>query len=539
MGKTLVADRPGRTAAPAAPGRVGRATSPWENRRTLGILAALMLAAGAVRLYRLTALGLWEDEGWSALVAPLSLPNLFRWCGGDTSPPLYYLLLHLCTVFGSSDVVLRMPSVVFGVLTLPVIYLCGRAAHSARAGLIAAALLAVNTFHVRYSQEARFYAFYLFLALWAVYFTLELARRPSWGRWIGWVIAATCLLYVHSTAAVYVLALSALLVALRRDLRHPLWRGWLAAHGVLVALFLPWSAVQAQQMARVVHDFWPPTPTPDTLAVTAVQMFSVPFIGHEGGPVDLPLVAIALALPYGICAAMMLVRLRHTPRGSAVAGLLLFALTAWGLVFAFSVAVRSVYILRILIPSMGALILVIAIALADAERVGQVRGARVLLGLMLLSGCLSLGLYFRHYQKQDIRGAAQYLLRHAQQEEAFACVENRFRPALEHYLKGGPLQPCPLSLGQFTLPGRAELEATRQQLAADLGSFSSFWLVEIDDAHSRALNHATEAWLNTLLQPAGAESFYAVRVVHYRPRAGRLKGSASSPPPSPAARAER
>lgn len=519
MGNRLAADPPDSTAAPTAAAQPSAANTGLPERRALAILALLMLFATALRLYRLTALGLWGDEGWSAQVAQMSLPRLLRWCGGDTSPPLYYIVLHAFSVFGRGDAVLRMPSVIFGVLSIPAIYLCGRAAYSSRAGLIAAALLTVNTFHVRYSQEARFYSLYLFVTLWAVYFTLELARRPSWGRWLGWVTAGTALLYIHSTAAVYVMALTPLLGALRRQFGVPCWGAWIAAHLGIAALFLPWSTVQAQQMARVVHDFWPPTPTLATLGITAVQMFSIPFIGHEAGQVDLPVAAALLALPYGVGLAGIPALRRRDPRASAATGLLCFALTGWALIFVFSVAVRSIYIVRVLIPTMGGLILVVAIALAHAERFGRVVVARAVLALMLLSGGLSLGLYFRHFRKEDIRGAARFVRQHAGENEAFACVEHGFRPAIEHYLKGGPLLPSPFHLSQFTQPGNTETDATRADLAADLRTFSSFWLVEAAHPDSRVVNQLTEQWLKSVMEPVEARSFYCVRVVHYKPRA--------------------
>ncbi len=60
-------------------------------------------------------------------------------------------------MFGTGEVGLRSLSAILGVGLVPLLYLCGRELVSARAGVIAAALAAVNPFMIDYSREAREY----------------------------------------------------------------------------------------------------------------------------------------------------------------------------------------------------------------------------------------------------------------------------------------------------------------------------------------------------------------------------------------------
>ena len=71
---------------------------------------------------------------------------------------VYFLLLHFWLMLGSSLGFLRGLSVLFSVATIPVIYALGARLFGRNAGLIAAWLLAINAFHIRYAQEIRGYA---------------------------------------------------------------------------------------------------------------------------------------------------------------------------------------------------------------------------------------------------------------------------------------------------------------------------------------------------------------------------------------------
>ena len=78
----------------------------------------------------------------------------------ESTPPLYYALAWLwAKLFGHGEAGLRSLSAVVGTLTVPVAWRAGGELFgAARAGLVAAALVAVNPYFVWYSQEARSYS---------------------------------------------------------------------------------------------------------------------------------------------------------------------------------------------------------------------------------------------------------------------------------------------------------------------------------------------------------------------------------------------
>jgi len=101
---------------------------------------------------------LWLDEATTALVARMPIYDFFtRFMPADFHPPLYYLAISLwSTVFGYSEVALRIPSVIFGLLTIYVVYLIAKQARL-KWPILPALFLATSGLHVYYSQEARMY----------------------------------------------------------------------------------------------------------------------------------------------------------------------------------------------------------------------------------------------------------------------------------------------------------------------------------------------------------------------------------------------
>src|SRR5207237_10048583 len=70
----------------------------------------------------------------------------------------YYAILHLWMRLGDSEFVVRALSALMGIATIPTLYALGTRLFGRRTGLIASTLLALNAFHIQWSQEARAYS---------------------------------------------------------------------------------------------------------------------------------------------------------------------------------------------------------------------------------------------------------------------------------------------------------------------------------------------------------------------------------------------
>ncbi|HMC51088.1 MAG TPA: glycosyltransferase family 39 protein [Solirubrobacterales bacterium] len=186
--------------------------------RVFWIVAGLTVLAGVLRFATLGVQSYHHDE---IVTASRILRDGF-WHAMDavgfseSAPPLYYAVAWLWTqLTGTGEFGLRTVSAAAGVATVPVAYLLGAELSSRRAGIVAAALVAVNPMLLWYSQEARAYALFVLLtALSLLYFVRALdrgRRRDS----LAWGIASALALSTHYFAA-FPIAAEALWLLRRR-----------------------------------------------------------------------------------------------------------------------------------------------------------------------------------------------------------------------------------------------------------------------------------------------------------------------------------
>ncbi len=203
----------------------------------LWALAGLAALGASVRFATLGVQSYHHDEVITAArVIPGDFAAMLRQVkGSESNPPLYYVLAWgWAKAFGTGEIGLRSLSALLGAATVPVAFLVGRELTGNRAGLIAAALVAVNPMLIWYSQEARSYAALVFFAALSLLFFVR-ALRTRGGRDLAlWALASALALCSHYFA-VFAVAIEAawLLVALRRR-----WRLVLPAAGFVVALGL-------------------------------------------------------------------------------------------------------------------------------------------------------------------------------------------------------------------------------------------------------------------------------------------------------------
>ena len=143
-----------------------------------------LILFGTAFLIRLISLNqsLWLDEAITAKVVRqfslFQIPSLFS--PADFHPPLYYIVMKMWTgIFGYSEVALRIPSVIFSLLTGHAVFLIGTRLKNQKFGLWAAALYLFNPLVIYYSQEARMYSMVTFLLTFALYFWLEIMHNQE------------------------------------------------------------------------------------------------------------------------------------------------------------------------------------------------------------------------------------------------------------------------------------------------------------------------------------------------------------------------
>lgn len=144
----------------------------------------LLIPAFLIRLIHLDQ-SLWLDEATTAVtVRQYSFWQIItQFSPADFHPPFYYLFMDLWTRFaGYSEIALRMPSVIFSVLSGYFVYKSARrlfpsSEHGLSASVLSAVFFLLNPLIVYYAQEARMYAFVTFLIAANFYYLLTLMSR--------------------------------------------------------------------------------------------------------------------------------------------------------------------------------------------------------------------------------------------------------------------------------------------------------------------------------------------------------------------------
>jgi hypothetical protein len=116
---------------------------------------------------------------------------------------------------GNDEFALRSFSVVVGLAAIPAIYLLGKALLGEKVGRVAALLLSVHLFHIRYSQEARAYSLTMLLAVLSSLFFIRSLQNPSRRNWGAYILLSGLMVYAHVFGVWVLLAQWIVLIVLR------------------------------------------------------------------------------------------------------------------------------------------------------------------------------------------------------------------------------------------------------------------------------------------------------------------------------------
>ncbi len=218
----------------------------YQQRRQKLILLLTVLLGLFLRLISLDQ-SFWLDEAITAKAAHFSSEQILNFLKGDFNPPVYYFIVSLWqNLFQASETSLRIPSLIFALLTILITFKIGQIYLNSQAKL-AALLLATSPLHIYYSQEARAYALTAFLFTLTIWLFLKsLKERKFW-----WLFSLSLLGLLFSHYQVW-LALPIFplgLILARKEKRtkkeNYLYLG-LSFLPMLIALFFYWPTLVSQ-----------------------------------------------------------------------------------------------------------------------------------------------------------------------------------------------------------------------------------------------------------------------------------------------------
>lgn len=218
------------------------------NKNILVLLILILIFGSLLRLYGLNNQSLWNDElsSWKCSSYDNLSTVINRGVRPDVYPPGYQIFLYFVEkCIGDSEIILRFPSAVSGVLSVLVIFFIGLRLYSYKEGLIASALMAVLWCPIYYSQEARAYSMLLLFTLLATYFWISVLEslskkvRLSYYTTFGYIITAIISSYLHYFG-LYLIALQGLFAILFFIRRRQALAYILLIYFPILLAYLPW-----------------------------------------------------------------------------------------------------------------------------------------------------------------------------------------------------------------------------------------------------------------------------------------------------------
>jgi mannosyltransferase len=406
-----------------------KASSPLD----LTLLALITGLAAVLRFHSLAAKSFWFDEGVSVAIARLDWYNFARilW-RREANMSLYYLLLHYWLYCGGSEFFVRALSVFFAAASVPLIYLLGRRLFDSRVGLVAAALLAVNAYHVQYSQDARSYSLMVFLCLLSSLYFLKSLNEPSRRNRAVYVLGSALAVYAQFYSVLLVIAQWASLRTLdRRQIPQQIRRDWRWI-ALLVSPVLIFVATTGTGPLR-----WVQRP-----GLKDIWIFAGYLTGNGGTWLLLAYAAagVAACIPVWRTRALRRVSWEDWRYRFLLCWLLLPILLTLGVSL-----IKPLFVPRYFIFCLPALLLLAACGIARLRTVALVPA---LLCVLFVSLQGTAGYYRRDLdiQRDDWQAATQYMLNHAQPGDALLFHVPMGRMAYEFYSTLKPASAGPAVL---------------------------------------------------------------------------------------------
>ncbi|MEK6915645.1 MAG: glycosyltransferase family 39 protein [Nanoarchaeota archaeon] len=175
-----------------------------KNKLTIIILGIILLFALILRIYSLGSSPLWFDESISSLasqkIAEKGIPLFDSGLFYSRALIFHYIQAFFIFLFGATDAVARLASVLFGLGTVILAFLIGKEFNKP-AGIISALITSVLFLEIVYSRQARFYQAFQFL----FFLTLFLLYKSKTSKKYAYISSISLIVLVQTHIAGLVL----------------------------------------------------------------------------------------------------------------------------------------------------------------------------------------------------------------------------------------------------------------------------------------------------------------------------------------------
>ena len=215
----------------------------FGRRKEIVILAFCILVSFALRLYTFDQKSLWTDEIHTFNDSRDDLKGQIQFYKDNPTylhPPLFFVLTHLFYPFTKPERDLRIIPLIFGTLSIPMLYFLSRS-FSPSIALPCTLSLTFMTYHISLSQDGRSYALLMFLGMMGIYFFMKHLRTSKRG-YLFLVALFFSILFFTSYSSIAFIVFSQILWLYQVDGndRRPRLSSFLILNGLISIFCIPW-----------------------------------------------------------------------------------------------------------------------------------------------------------------------------------------------------------------------------------------------------------------------------------------------------------
>ncbi len=202
-----------------------------------------LLIGFALRFYTFDQKSLWIDEIYTFNDSRDDLRGQIKFYKENPSylhPPLFFILTHQFYPFTKPERDLRIIPLIFGTLSIPMIYLLARQ-FSPLIALPCALSLAFMTYHISLSQDGRSYSLLMFLGMTGLYFFMKHLKTSKRGYLLLTALFFSVLFYTSYSSIPFII-LTQILWFYRpnEEDKRPTLSSFFVSNGLILLFCLPW-----------------------------------------------------------------------------------------------------------------------------------------------------------------------------------------------------------------------------------------------------------------------------------------------------------
>lgn len=214
---------------------------------------AIITLGLVLRILALTQHDFWFDEAFTYYLSRLPFRQILTVVSTDNNPPLYYQLIHFVVAVSKNEIILRLPSFVAGMATIPLTYFLVYKFISRHAALSSAAFVSLSPLTVYLSTEARPHSLGILFATLEIFAFLTLIKKPTRLNSLLFVITTIIGFYTHYYIVLLLVPFTFLVIKKRGLLSLKKWLMLVTLSGLPT---LPWVILS---LAASHNNCWCPT----------------------------------------------------------------------------------------------------------------------------------------------------------------------------------------------------------------------------------------------------------------------------------------